>query len=80
MKYLRQENNRFIFEDGGEQLGLEEINSYSSTTGQHYHYIKGDIYVSDRLFINKSHISFVEYKDIQTAVQMMMILKDKGLV
>lgn len=77
MKYLRQENSRFIFEDGGEEIGIERWdlagpqwfrfkNVYLNTS-------KGDVGVNT----NGKTLSL---KDIQTSVQMMTILKDKGLV
>ena len=72
MKYLRQENNRFIFEDGGEELSSNLIGA-----GAGINYKKIVIWAD----FDVDLCGMVEpYKDIQTAVQMMTILKEKGLV
>jgi len=71
MKYLRQENNRFIFEDGGEEEGL-----WKTPLDAWYQYL--DIEIRVDFLINTCCVS--KYKDIQTAVQIMTILKEEGLV
>jgi len=72
MKYLRQENNRFIFEDGGEELYSKIIGA-----GAGINYKKIVIWAD----FDVDLCGRVEpYKDIQTAVQMMTILKEEGLV
>ena len=70
MKYLRQENNRFIFEDGGEELILVPHMDC---------YVFKCVIIRDDLKI-ATNVSWVNNEDIQTAVQMMTILKEKGLV
>ena len=75
MKYLRQENNRFIFEDGGDELSAIHTNLIGVGVGISYKKIvvwaDFDVDLCGRI---------EPYKEIQTAVQMMTILKDKGLV
>lgn len=75
MKYLRQENNRFIFEDGGEELSAIRANLIGG--GAEISYKK--VVVWDDFDVGLSG-RIEPFKDIQTAVQMMTILKDKGLV
>ena len=72
MKYLRQENNRFIFGglyDNGELALVAQKDVYS---------FKG-VVIRDDMKI-AANVSWIDLKDIQTAVQMMTILKDEGLV
>lgn len=73
MKYLRQENNRFIFEDDGEELS--STNLIGVGVGIFYKKIvvwaDFDVHLCGRI---------EPYKDIQTAVQMMTILKEEGMI
>lgn len=75
MKYLRQENNRFIFEDGGERFVL-----FESPYDDFYEYEDSDVAIRKDLSIKHKNYSFAYIGEIQTAVQMMTILKEKGLV
>lgn len=71
MKYLRQEDNRFIFEDG--------LVAESGNVGRAPFIYHMDVMVWRDLEVQTPSGESVPYKDIQTAVQMMTILKEKGL-
>jgi len=73
MKYLRHEDNRFIFVDGGEELS--STNLIGVEVGISYKKIlvwaDFDVDLCGRI---------EPYKEIQTAVQMMTILKEAGMI
>jgi hypothetical protein len=73
MKYLRQENNRFIFEYGGDELELKQHEDFGW-------FEFSNVLIDTDLDIAHKDFQYMHYKDIQTAVQMMTILKDKRLV
>ena len=79
MKFKEKRGNTFVFDGGyaGEELELEYL-GYSSTMGEMRKY--KHVIVTPSLHISKDVDSFIEFSDIQTAVNLMQILIKEGLV
>ena len=73
MKFKERRGNVFVFDGGydSEELELEYL-------GDHVYNFKGFISITPSLEIIVCGVA--NYKDIQTAVSLMTILKDEGLV
>ena len=79
MKFKEKRGNTFVF-DGGydtDELELGYAN-YSSEMGAIYKF--KCVYISSSLHVNSDTESFLPYKDIQTAVNLMQILINEGEV
>lgn len=77
MKFKERRGNVFVF-DGGYDLDELELAECTNNTGW-FNYVRNnsDVWINLDLVLDCEHAS---YKDIQTAVNLMTILKDEGLV
>lgn len=77
MKFKHQIGNRFIF-DGGYDSEELEIRGSIITDDLYVYEVDSDVILIDSSF--NIECECMPYKDIQTAVNLMNILKDEGLV
>lgn len=77
MKYKERRGNVFVF-DGGSDSG--ELELVEHKYDDWLYFPKGDLYIREDLAIKHDSDDYCYYKDIQTAVNLMTILKDEGLV
>lgn len=75
MKFKERIGNVFVF-DGGYDLDELELSGPHGYAETYYSY--NGIYIREDLSVFSEHI--IPYKDIQTAVNLMTILKNEGLV
>ena len=77
MKFKERRGNVFVF-DGGYDSEELELRMSIITTGLYVYEVHGDVILIDRDL--NIECAQMRYKDIQTAVNLMTILKDEGLV
>lgn len=80
MKYKERRGNVFVFDGGYGSGELELIESDSTCFMLYIARGRDRVYIDENLNIKHDPIDYLYYEDIQTAVNLMTILKDEGLV